>query len=58
MFLPGVRQDRLGDSYSSAAGVAPQVIGAPATCSRSQLNYAEDIAARTHPVAFTDRRER
>jgi len=44
----------LGDSYSSAAGVAPQVIGAPATCSRSQLNYAEDIAARTHPVAFTD----
>lgn len=44
----------LGDSYSSAAGVAPQVIGAPATCSRSQLNYAEDIAARTQPVAFTD----
>jgi len=44
----------LGDSYSSAAGVAPQVLGAPVTCSRSQLNYAEDIAARTHPAAFTD----
>jgi len=44
----------LGDSYSSAAGVLPQVIGAPPICSRSQLNYAEDIAAITHPVAFTD----
>ena len=44
----------LGDSYSSAAGVAPQVLGAPPTCSRSQLNYAEDIAARTQPAAFTD----
>ena len=44
----------LGDSYSSAAGVAPQVIGAPATCSRSQLNYAEDMAARIQPAAFTD----
>jgi len=44
----------LGDSYSSAAGVAPQVLGAPATCSRSQLNYAHDIAARTHPARFTD----
>jgi len=44
----------LGDSYSSAAGVAPQVVGAPATCSRSQLNYAHDIAARTHPARFTD----
>ena len=44
----------LGDSYSSAAGVMPQVAGAPATCSRSQLNYAHDIAASTHPAAFTD----
>ena len=44
----------LGDSYSSAAGVAPQVTGAPATCSRSQLNYAQDIVARTQPAAFTD----
>jgi len=44
----------LGDSYSSAAGVAPQVVGASATCSRSQLNYAHDIAARTHPARFTD----
>ena len=44
----------LGDSYSSAAGVAPQVLGAPVTCSRSQLNYAHDIAARTHPARFSD----
>ena len=44
----------LGDSYSSAAGVSPHVAGAPATCSRSQLNYAHDIAASTHPEAFTD----
>ena len=32
----------LGDSYSSAAGVSPQVLTAPPACSRSQLNYAED----------------
>ena len=44
----------LGDSYSSAAGVHPQVVGAPATCSRSQLNFAHDVAASTHPAAFTD----
>lgn len=44
----------LGDSYSSAAGVLPQVPGAPATCSRSLLNYAHDIAARTQPASFTD----
>ena len=44
----------LGDSYSSAAGVAPFVAGAPATCSRSQLNYAHDIAAQTKPASFTD----
>jgi lysophospholipase L1-like esterase len=44
----------LGDSYSSAAGVTPQVPGAPATCSRSLLNYAHDIAAQTHPASFTD----
>ena len=44
----------LGDSYSSAAGVAPFVAGAPATCSRSLDNYAHDIAARTKPSSFTD----
>jgi len=44
----------LGDSYSSAAGVNPQVVGSPPACSRSQLNYAHDIAASTHPAAFTD----
>jgi hypothetical protein len=44
----------LGDSYSSGAGIYPQVPGAPATCSRSQLNYSEDIAKPTHPPAFTD----
>lgn len=44
----------LGDSYSSGAGINPQVAGAPATCSRSQLNYSEDIAKATHPAAFTD----
>ena len=44
----------LGDSYSSAAGVAPFVVGAPPTCSRSQLNYAHDIAAQTRPSSFTD----
>lgn len=44
----------LGDSYSSAAGVAPFVAGAPATCSRSLINYAHDIAAQTTPASFTD----
>jgi len=44
----------LGDSYSSAAGVYPQVLTAPPACSRSQLNYAEDTVARTHPQTFTD----
>jgi len=44
----------LGDSYSSAAGVYPQVPTAPPKCSRSQLNYAEDIVAGTHPQTFTD----
>lgn len=44
----------LGDSYSSAAGVAPFVLTAPATCSRSTLNYAHDIAAQTRPSSFTD----
>lgn len=44
----------LGDSYSSGAGIAPQVAGAPATCSRSQLNYSEDIAKVTDPRSFTD----
>lgn len=44
----------LGDSYSSGAGINPQVAGAPATCSRSQLNYSEDIAKATHPASFTD----
>jgi lysophospholipase L1-like esterase len=44
----------LGDSYSSAAGVAPFVTDAPATCSRSLLNYAHDIAAQTMPSSFTD----
>ncbi|MDQ2757643.1 MAG: SGNH/GDSL hydrolase family protein [Actinomycetota bacterium] len=44
----------LGDSYSSAAGVAPFVTDAPATCSRSLLNYAHDIAARTKPSSFAD----
>jgi len=44
----------LGDSYSSGAGVLPQVLGAPPACSRSQLNYAHDIAAVTNPGAFTD----
>jgi len=44
----------LGDSYSSAAGVAPFVPGSPVGCSRSELNYAHDIAARTHPGKFTD----
>jgi lysophospholipase L1-like esterase len=44
----------LGDSYSSAAGVAPFVVGAPPTCSRSMLNYAHDIAAQTRPSSFKD----
>ncbi len=44
----------LGDSYSSGAGINPQVVGAPATCSRSQLNFAEDIATVTRPASFTD----
>ncbi|MGN6252055.1 MAG: SGNH/GDSL hydrolase family protein [Marmoricola sp.] len=44
----------LGDSYSSGAGIMPQVAGAPTTCSRSRLNFAEDIAAVTHPQSFTD----
>ncbi|GAB2936532.1 SGNH/GDSL hydrolase family protein [Rhodococcus aerolatus] len=44
----------LGDSYSSAAGVLPQVPGAPAACSRSLLNYPHDIAATTQPASFTD----
>jgi lysophospholipase L1-like esterase len=37
----------LGDSYSSAAGVAPFVPGSPAGCSRSLLNYPHDIARWT-----------
>lgn len=44
----------LGDSYSSGAGINPQVVGAPATCSRSQLNFAEDVARVTRPASFTD----
>jgi lysophospholipase L1-like esterase len=44
----------LGDSYSSAAGVLPLVPDAPPGCSRSQLNYAHDIAAQTRPASFTD----
>ncbi len=44
----------LGDSYSSAAGVAPFVAGSPPTCSRSLLNYAHDIAGQTMPSSFTD----
>jgi lysophospholipase L1-like esterase len=44
----------LGDSYSSAAGVMPLVLGSPVGCSRSQLNYAHDIAAQTQPRSFTD----
>jgi lysophospholipase L1-like esterase len=44
----------LGDSYSSAAGVAPFVPGAPLGCSRSELNYPHDIAERIAPASFTD----
>lgn len=44
----------LGDSYSSAAGVMPFVADTPPTCSRSQLNYAHDVAAVIRPSSFTD----
>ena len=44
----------LGDSYSSGAGVLPLVPGSPPACSRSTRNFAEDIAAQTHPAVFTD----
>lgn len=44
----------LGDSYSSAAGVAPFVPGSPIGCSRSRVNYAHDIALVTQPSVFTD----
>ena len=44
----------LGDSYSSGAGIFPQVLGSPPACSRSQLNYPHDVAAVTQPAAFTD----
>ena len=44
----------LGDSYSSAAGVAPFVPGSPPTCSRSLLNYPHDIARVTGAKRFTD----
>lgn len=44
----------MGDSYAAGAGVSPFVPGAPATCSRSQLNFAHDIAAQTTPASFTD----
>lgn len=44
----------LGDSYSSGAGIYPPVLKSPATCSRSQLNYSEDIARATRPAAYTD----
>lgn len=44
----------LGDSYSSAAGVAPFVASAPLTCSRSLVNYAHDVAVVTRPSSFTD----
>ena len=44
----------LGDSYSSAAGVAPLVPGSPVGCSRSLLNFAHDIARVTRPSSFTD----
>jgi lysophospholipase L1-like esterase len=44
----------LGDSYSSAAGVLPQVPGAPPICSRSLENYPHDIAAATGTWSFTD----
>jgi len=44
----------LGDSYSSAAGVLPQVRRAPEACSRSKKNFAHVIARRTHARSFTD----
>ena len=44
----------LGDSYSSGAGINPLVVGAPATCSRSQLNYSQVIAKVTRPKSYTD----
>jgi lysophospholipase L1-like esterase len=44
----------LGDSYSSAAGVAPFVPGSPPICSRSLLNYPHVIAAATGARSFTD----
>ena len=44
----------MGDSYSSAAGVAPFVPTAPPACSRSLLNYAHDIAQVLKPSKFTD----
>lgn len=44
----------LGDSYSSGAGINPTVVGSPATCSRSQLNYSENIAKTIRPASYTD----
>lgn len=44
----------LGDSYSSAAGVMPQVPGAPAECSRSLLNYPHVIANALRSKTFVD----
>ena len=44
----------LGDSYSSAAGVLPQVPGALSLCSRSLVNYPHDIVAVTRASSFTD----
>lgn len=44
----------LGDSYSSAAGVFPQVPGSPVACSRSRLNYPHDLAFVLRPASFTD----
>ena len=44
----------LGDSYSSGAGINPLVATAPATCSRSTLNYSEDIARAIRPASYTD----
>lgn len=44
----------LGDSYSAAAGVHPQVPDAPVACSRSLKNFAHVIARRTGAKSFTD----
>jgi lysophospholipase L1-like esterase len=44
----------MGDSYSSAAGVAPFQAGSPPACSRSTQNYPSDLAAALHPASFTD----